>query len=99
METCPVNGFDIEADPPRVQDPCIGCTICVMACPTCSIEGDWSMWTAYNPEHYAMLRVWLDKQAAKVEFRWLMDPDTVDFEDYMFLRHKRKLMEKKGPSD
>ncbi len=95
-EVCPVNGYDIEADPPRIQDPCIGCTYCVMACPTCSIEADWSLMAAYNPEHYAKLRIWLEKLAAKGEFRWHMDPDTVDFDDIMIFKHKRKIMENKS---
>ncbi len=98
-ETCPVDGFDIEAEPPRVQDPCIGCTFCVMACPTCSIEADWSEVAAYYKKNYVMYRAWLDKQAAAGAFRWYMDPDTVNFEDYMFLQHKRRLMKKKESSN
>jgi len=93
-KVCPVNGFDIEATPPRVQDPCIGCTYCVMACPTCSIEADWSMMNAHNKEHYAQMRKWLEHLAAQGKFRWLMDPDSVDFEDYMFLQHKRRIKAK-----
>ncbi len=90
-ETCPVNGFDIEADPPRVQDPCIGCTYCVMACPTASIEADWSMMAAHNQEHYVQMKKCLDEAAAEGKFRWLMDPDSIDFEDYMWLQHRRRL--------
>ncbi len=98
-ETCPVNGIDIEADPPRVQDPCIGCTYCVMACPTCSIEADWSGMVAHNPEHYKEMRKCLDAAAAKGEFRWLMDPDSIDFEDYMWLQHKRRVKAEKETGD
>ncbi len=95
-KTCPVNGFDIDADPPRVQDPCIGCSYCVMACPTASIEADWSLMAAHNHEHYPYMKKWLDKAAAKGEFRWHMDPDSIDFDDYMYLQHLRKLKEKKA---
>ncbi len=98
-ETCPVNGFDIEADPPRVQDPCIGCTYCVMACPTGSIEADWSMMAAHNPEHYVQMKKCLDEAVAEGKFRWLMDPDSIDFEDYMWLQHKRRVKAKLGRGD
>lgn len=94
--TCPVNGFDIDADPPRVQDPCIGCSYCVMACPTASIEADWSLMAAHNHEHYPYMKKWLDKAVAQGEFRWRMDPDSIDYDDYMYLQHLRKLKEKKS---
>lgn len=90
-KTCPVNGIDINADPPRVQDPCIGCTYCVMACPTGSIEADWTGMAAHNPGHYAQMKKCLDAAAAEGRFRWLMDPDSVNFEDYMWLQRKREL--------
>ncbi len=95
-KTCPVNGFDIDADPPRVQDPCIGCSYCVMACPTGSIEADWSLMAAHNREHYPYMKKWLDKAVAKGVFRWHMDPDSIDYDDYMYLQHLRKLKEKKS---
>ncbi len=98
-KTCPVNGIDIEAEPPRVQDPCIGCTYCVMACPTCSIEADWSLMAAHNKEHFVQMREWLEPLAAEGKFRWLMDPDSVDFEDYMWLQHKRKVKAKMKAED
>jgi formate hydrogenlyase subunit 6/NADH:ubiquinone oxidoreductase subunit I len=94
--TCPVNGFDIDADPPRVQDPCIGCSYCVMACPTASLEADWSLMAAHNHEHYPYMKKWLDKAVAQGEFRWRMDPDSIDYDDYMYLQHLRKLKEKKS---
>ena len=59
-ENCPVQGIDVQADPPRIQDPCIYCLRCVMVCPTLAIEGDWTLMVANNPAHYARLRKWLD---------------------------------------
>lgn len=90
-ENCPVKGIDAQADPPRIQDPCIYCLRCVMVCPTLAIEGDWTLMVANNPDHYARLREWLDEAAERGEFRWLMDPDSIDFDDYMHKQRERAL--------
>lgn len=93
-ENCPVKGIDAQDDPPRIQDPCIYCLRCVMVCPTLAIEGDWTLMVANNPAHYARLRKWLDEAAGRGEFRWLMDPDSIDFEDTMHKQRERALAAK-----
>jgi flavodoxin/ferredoxin len=90
-ENCPVKGIDAQADPPRIQDPCIYCFRCVMVCPALAIEADWTVMVANNPAHYARLRKWLDEAAARGEFRWRMDPDSIDFDDTMHKQRERAL--------
>jgi flavodoxin/ferredoxin len=88
---CPVQGIDVEADPPRIQTSCIYCWNCVKTCPTVAIEADWDALVANAPETYARYRRELDKAAARGEFRWLIDPDTLDFDDPLYKQRQRKL--------
>ena len=90
-ENCPVKGIDAQAEPPRIQVPCIYCFRCVMVCPVLAIEGDWTGMVANNPAHYARLRKWLDEAAARGEFRWRVDPDSIDFNDTMHKQRERAL--------
>lgn len=90
-QNCPVQGIDTKTAPPRIQDPCIFCLRCVMVCPTLAIEADWSWMVANNPSHYARLRMWLDEAAERGEFRWLVDPDSIRFDDYMQKQRERAL--------
>jgi formate hydrogenlyase subunit 6/NADH:ubiquinone oxidoreductase subunit I len=53
QENCPVQGIDIDVDPPRIQNPCIYCWGCVNVCPTLSIKADWSALVAMAPANYA----------------------------------------------
>jgi hypothetical protein len=46
---------------------------------------------ANNPAHYARLRKWLDEAAERGEFRWRVDPDSIDFNDYMHKQRERAL--------
>jgi len=87
---CPVKGIDIESDPPRIQNPCIYCCYCVEVCPVMAIEGDFEMIASMNPGHYARLKVALDEAAARGEFRWLVDFDKIDYDDYMYKQWERK---------
>jgi len=95
-EVCPVGGIDVQADPPRIQDPCIYCLQCVMECPTLAIEADWSMMASTNRDHYARLRECLEDAEARGRFRWRMDPDTLDVDDIMIRQFQRALKAKAG---
>lgn len=77
---CPVQGIDVEADPPRIQNPCIYCWRCVNICPTLSIGTDWDFLIRMAPSNYARYKKELDKVTEKGEFRWLIDPKTIDFD-------------------
>jgi flavodoxin/ferredoxin len=90
-ENCPVQGIDIEADPPRVQSPCIYCWQCVNICPTLSMGADWEPFVRMAPSNYARYRKELDKAAARGEFRWLMDPSTIDLHDPLYKQRERQL--------
>jgi Fe-S-cluster-containing hydrogenase component 2 len=93
-QNCPVHGIDIDADPPRIQNPCIYCWRCVSICPTLSVEADWEPLVAMAPANYARYRKELDKAAARGEFRWLIDPDSIDLNDPLYKQWQRKLKTK-----
>ena len=98
-ENCPVNGIDIEADPPSIQNPCIYCWRCVMVCPEIAIDavdGDWGFLLETMPVNYELYRQRLDDAAARGEFKWLMDPDTINFEDTQLNQRRAKLRAKKA---
>ena len=92
QNNCPVDGIDMETDPPRLQDPCIFCCYCVNVCPECAIDGDWTIMESSNRPHYAALRKALDKAEAQGTFRYLMDPDSLDFDDVLHKQWKRERM-------
>ncbi len=95
-ENCPVHGIDIDAEPPRIQDPCIYCWRCVTICPTLSVEADWEPLVAMAPANYARYKKELDKAAARGEFRWLMDPETVVFDDPLYKQRQREIGRKRS---
>ena len=90
-DSCPANGIDVEADPPRIQQPCVYCYYCVKICPALAIEADWDMLVSMAPENYARYREALDNAAAKGEFRWLIDPDSMNFEDPLYKQREREI--------
>jgi flavodoxin/NAD-dependent dihydropyrimidine dehydrogenase PreA subunit len=90
-DNCPVKGIDVEADPPRVQNPCIYCFHCWGVCPTLAIEANWDLWASFAHENYVRYRRELDKAVACDEFRWLIDPDSLDFKDSFFKQREREL--------
>ncbi|MFB0561200.1 MAG: EFR1 family ferrodoxin [Candidatus Lokiarchaeia archaeon] len=94
-DNCPVKGIDVEADPPRIQNPCIYCLYCWKICPTLAIEADWKFLSTFGPEMYARLRQELDKAEASGEFRWLIDPDSLNFNDPLYKQRERELKGKK----
>lgn len=75
---CPVDGIDIHAEPIRIQNPCIYCLHCASICPTCSIEADWDPLVKMAPANYARYTQALNDAEKRGEFRWLVDPDSVD---------------------
>ncbi|MBU0755373.1 MAG: 4Fe-4S binding protein, partial [Planctomycetes bacterium] len=89
-ENCPVQGIDVEVDPPRIQKPCIYCWRCVNICPTLSIEADWSSLVAMTPANYARYKKELDKVTANGKFRWLIDPKTIVFDNPLYEQRKRE---------
>jgi flavodoxin/ferredoxin len=96
QENCPVQGIDIEADPPRIQDPCVFCTYCITVCPVCAIGGDIiDLMAALAPEfakHYVRN---LEIAAAEGKFEWKIDPTSFDFSDPLFRQRERKIRERK----
>ncbi len=90
-ENCPVGGIDVEADPPRIQDPCIYCWNCAKICPELAIEAEWDGVVSIAPQNYARYREVLEEAAARGEFRWLMDPDSLDFEDPLYKQREREI--------
>jgi flavodoxin/ferredoxin len=91
--SCPVDGIDVESDPVRIQEPCIYCLHCVSICPTCSIEGDWTRLVEMAPANYARYREALDGAKDRGEFRWLIDPETVDCSDPLYKQREREIKE------
>lgn len=86
---CPVGGIAIDADPPRLQSPCIWCWRCVNACPEAAIGADWSAMVALAPRLYRRYRRWLEKAAAAGRFRWHVDPEAVRFDAPLALQRRR----------
>ena len=87
---CPVEGIEILTNPQRIQNPCIFCWNCVNVCPAAAIEADWSRHISLVPKLYARYRYWLDKAASQDEFRWLINPDDIDFNNPYVFQEKRK---------
>ncbi len=88
---CPVDGIDIEADPRRIQDPCIYCWNCIKICPTCSIEADFSGIATLVPGFYDRYLQSLQAAEARGEYRWLMDYKTLNLEDTLYKQSRRKI--------
>jgi hypothetical protein len=74
------------------------CWYCAKACPTLAIEADWDMLVATAPANYAEYRKALDEAAARGEFRWLIDPDSLDFDDPLYKQREREIADP-GSSD
>ncbi len=89
-DNCPVKGIDVETEPPRIQDPCVYCWYCAKICPALAIEADWDMLVAMAPQNYAQYRQALDEAAARGEFRWLVDPDSMNFDDPLYKQRQRE---------
>jgi flavodoxin/ferredoxin len=90
-DNCPVAGIDMASDPPRIQDPCVYCWYCAKICPTQAIQADWDMLVAMAPDNYALYRKALDEAAARGEYRWLIDPDSIDFDDPLYKQREREI--------
>ena len=91
QDSCPVDGIDIESDPPRIQEPCIYCLHCASVCPTCSIEADWSQLVKMAPGNYARYTKALNDAKDRREFRWLIDPETVDCSNPLYKQREREI--------
>lgn len=90
-DNCPVKGIDVEADPPRIQEPCVYCYRCANVCPTLAVEADWDMLVSMAPENYARYREALDQAADRGEYRWLIDPDSLNFDDPLYMQRQREI--------
>jgi flavodoxin/ferredoxin len=95
QEGCPVQGIDIESDPPRIQDPCIYCWYCAKICPSASIEADWTGLVRMAPESYARYIKALNEAEARGEFRWLVDPDSMNYDDPLYKQQIRQVKAEK----
>jgi len=87
-QSCPVGGIDVRAETPRLQTPCIYCWRCVNICPEKAIQADWTQLVEMTPKLYARYRYWLNKAAETDRFRWLVDPEKVDFSNPYYLQEK-----------
>jgi len=87
-EECPVDGIDVTANPPRLQMPCVYCWRCVNLCPENAIQADWTDLVKLAPKLYENYRYWLDQAAAAGRFRWLVDPESIDFTKPYYLQKK-----------
>jgi len=96
QNACPVNGIDVESDPPRIQTPCIYCWYCAKICPACAIEADWSMLVGMAPDNYARYKQVLQNAEARGEFRWLVDPESMNYSDPLYRQREREVKSKKG---
>jgi flavodoxin/ferredoxin len=90
VDACPVGGIEVDADPPRIQQPCVYCYYCAKICPVLAIEADWEPLAQMAPQNYARYREALDEAAAQGKFRWLIDPDSMNFDDPLYKQVKRK---------
>jgi len=90
-EGCPVGGIEISADPPRIQDPCIFCWNCAKICPTCAIEADWTALEGIVRNQYAKYIKALKDAEARGEFRWHVDPDSMNYEDPLYKQRLRQM--------
>ena len=90
-DACPVEGIDIDAEPIEIQEPCIYCFHCVNVCPTAAIQADWALVVAAAPHNYARYIQALHNAAKRGEFRWLVDPDSMNFEDPLYKQHLREI--------
>jgi flavodoxin/NAD-dependent dihydropyrimidine dehydrogenase PreA subunit len=93
VESCPVDGIDVSTDPPRIQDPCLYCWHCAKICPTLAIEADWDPLVAMAPGFWARYRRELEQAEARGEFRWLVDRDSLDFDNPLYKQRQRTLEE------
>ncbi len=93
MDACPVDGIDVEAAPRRIQDPCVYCWYCAKVCPTGSIVTDWTAFDQMAPDNYAKYIKALNAAEARGEFRWLMDPATLKFDDPLHKQLERRVNE------
>ncbi len=96
QDACPAGGIDVTEDPPRIQEPCVFCVGCARDCPEQAIEADWSMLVSMAPANYQRYRAALEEAAARGEFRWLMDPDTINCDDPLYKQKEKKLAEQSG---
>ena len=95
-DNCPVKGIDVEADLPRIQRPCIYCFYCWNVCPTLAIEADWDMLVTMAPENYARYRQALDDASAQGRFRWLIDPDSINFNEPLHKQREDELRDEEA---
>ena len=92
------DGIGVEEDPPRIQQPCIYCFNCAKICPVQAIKADWEARAATVKQNFARYRKTLDAAVERGEFRWGIDPDSIDADDPLYKRLERNIKEG-GPGD
>jgi ferredoxin len=90
-EGCPVDGIGVEEYPPRIQQPCIYCWNCAKICPVQAIKADWEKRAAAVRDNYSRYRKTLDEAAERGEFRWRIDPDSIEVNDPLYKQLERKI--------
>jgi ferredoxin len=89
-EGCPVDGIGVEEEPVRVQDPCVYCFNCAKIYPVQAIDADWEKRAVPVRENFVNHRKTLEEAVERGEFRWRMDPETIDLDDSLYKQLKRK---------
>jgi ferredoxin len=95
QKSCPVDGIDIHAEPLKIQEPCIYCFQCTLVCPFQAIQADWGKMEKIAPKYYARYRAELEKVVANGDFRWLMDPDSIDLKNPLYRQLEQRAIKKK----
>jgi len=98
QESCPVEGIDIDRDPPQIQNPCIYCWNCVNICPEAAIEADWSGQVKLAPKLLESYRYWLNAAATQGKFRWHIDPERIDFDHPLYLQRRQAALSNSASS-
>jgi flavodoxin/ferredoxin len=95
-DACPAGGIDVEADPPRIQSPCIYCYQCPMNCPDLAIDADWDTTnSSFGADLFGLYLEELAAAESRGEFRRYVDPNTINLQDTQLMQRQRKLKESK----
>jgi hypothetical protein len=66
----------------------------VNICPTLAISANWDAIISLAPSYYERYRKELEKAAERGEFRWLVDPETVDPTNSFYKQREKEVKEK-----
>jgi len=67
--------------------------------PTAAIEADWDRLVSMSPDNYALYCEALNEAEHRGEFRWLVDPESIDCDDPLYKQRERKISSKTVPQE